>query len=504
MSEVSVDDIRKEIEKARRALAGTYVLSDDFNTIINSLRLIKSMVEDYYASLSEDEKKLFSYTNFMNFKMYVDMLKDVKYGDFVTSTMRTNITKALVNLYDLLTKTGSKIERAERANISSPLFYGLLTGNKWLAFKFNGARIGKGEGDLIVYAAVRSGYALWAKKNINEYHFKVHLPSGNITSSIVVGVDGDVYLTSEDGYVYQFSAALRKRWRRYVYEWHPLYCTPFIKPYEREDLNSKEFLIYTSRRPIMNIITQRGEFCSCVSPVYESEYDVYSSVAEFGSLYGYPTFTAVCWSEDIVFEYFDLNTCEWKGGQAIYMARSYSSPAVVGDVVRVGGEDNKVHIFLSGVRDSTEFYYELTTISVGGAVRSTLFAYGWTDFGFGCNDFYIYRYYRWLDAPELKWKYLCGDAVISSPAYDADESHVVCGCDDCYIYCINDADGTLKWRINLNSRIRSSPAISASSRIYITNEDGYLYEIEKDGTLIASLYIGSNPPNVFAPSPCVV
>ncbi|RLI50390.1 MAG: hypothetical protein DRP09_19990, partial [Candidatus Thorarchaeota archaeon] len=88
MSEVSVDDIRKEIEKARRALAGTYVLSDDFNTIINSLRLIKSMVEDYYASLSEDEKKLFSYTNFMNFKMYVDMLKDVKYGDFVTSTMR--------------------------------------------------------------------------------------------------------------------------------------------------------------------------------------------------------------------------------------------------------------------------------------------------------------------------------------------------------------------------------------------------------------------------------
>ncbi|RLI99945.1 MAG: hypothetical protein DRP08_06825, partial [Candidatus Aenigmatarchaeota archaeon] len=71
MSKVSVDDIRKEIEKARRALAGTYVLSDDFNTIVNSLRLIKSMVEDYYASLSEDEKKLFSYTNFMNFKMYV-------------------------------------------------------------------------------------------------------------------------------------------------------------------------------------------------------------------------------------------------------------------------------------------------------------------------------------------------------------------------------------------------------------------------------------------------
>ncbi len=504
MSKVSVDDIRKEIEKARRALAGTYVLSEDFNTIVNSLRLIKSMVEEYYESLSEDEKKLFSYMNFMNFKMYVDMLKDVKYGDFVTSTMRTNITKALISLYDFLTKTGSKIERTERANISSPLFYGLLTGNKWLAFKFNSARIGKGEGDLIIYAAVRSGYALWAKKNINEYHFKVHLPTGKITSSIVVGVEGDVYLTSEDGYVYQFSAALRKRWRRYVYEWHPLYCTPYIFPYDRPDLDSKEFILYTSKRPILVILTQRGDVCNYASPFMMSGYDVYSSIAQCACLYCNPTFTAVNWTENITFSPFDPDTCAWGHGVACFMARSYSSPAAVGDVVRVGGEDNKVHIFIKHVRDTHEAYIELTTVSVGGAVRSTPFASSYTDFGFGCNDFYIYRYHRWLEPPELKWKYLCGDAVISSPAYDADESHVVCGCDDCYIYCINDADGTLKWRINLNSRIRSSPAISASSRIYITNEDGYLYEITKDGSVIASLYIGSNPPNVFAPSPCVV
>jgi len=503
MGEVSVDDIRREIEKARRALAGTYVLSEDFNTIINSLRLIKSMVEEYYESLSEDEKKLFSYTNFMNFKMYVNMLEDVKYGDFVSSNLRTNITKALVSLYDFLTVTGTKLEKTEKANISSPLFYGLVTGNKWLAFKFNSKREGKGEGDLIIYAAVRSGYALWAKKNINEYHFKVHLPTGNITSSIVVGVEGDVYLTSEDGYVYQFSPALRRRWRRYVYEWHPLYCTPLIKPYEREDLNSKEFIIYTSRRPIMIVLTQRGELCCYVPPNQVSKLDVYSSVAE-GSGY----FTAVCRTIDtkgvIVFYRFDLNTCEWKGGDTYrYVMTTICSPATTGDIVRVGDECGHVHCFkvIGGT-----LYAVFGVISVGGAVRSTPYTPNWRNVCFGCNDAHIYWYHcpEIPERPVLKWKYQCGDAVVSSPAYDADESHVVCGCDDCYIYCLNDADGTLKWKTYLNSRIRSSPAISASSRIYITNEDGYLYEITKDGSIIASLYIGSNPPNIFTPSPCVV
>ena len=500
MSGVSVDDIRREIEKARRALAGTYVMSEDFNTIVNSLRLIKSMVEDYYASLSEDEKKLFSYTNFMNFKMYVDMLKNVKHGDFVSSSLRTNITKALISLYDFLTKTGSILEKAEEAKASAQLSYKMKAKNLWFTFKYSRERVGKGKGDLKIYAAVRSGYAVMASKNIYQNYLKVELPTGYITSSIVFGVDGDVYLTSEDGYVYQFSTFLEEKWRSYVYELHPLYSTPFIKPYERPDLNSWEYIIYASKRPIINTLTQRGETFGYLSPDIVSDYDVYSSVTECSCIYCDTTFTVAGISDYLEFLCFNLGTGEWDRRQSFQIGRSYASPMSQMGFVRVGTEDNKFYSFIT----FGGLYHHLVTITVGGAVRSTAFGLYYVEFCFGCNDCYIYRYGLYERYPYLEWKFLCGDAVVSSPAYDKEENHVVCGCDDCYLYCINDGGGWQKWKMYLNSRIRSSPAISASSRIYITNEDGYLYEIEKDGTLIASLYIGSNPSNIFAPSPCVV
>ena len=73
----------------------------------------------------------------------------------------------------------------------------------------------------------------------------------------------------------------------------------------------------------------------------------------------------------------------------------------------------------------------------------------------------------------LKWSYLTGEDIDSSPAISLDGTIYV-GSYDNYLYALN-PDGTLKWRYLTGGAVTSSPAISLDGTIYVGSWDFYLY-----------------------------
>ncbi|MBA7653130.1 Outer membrane protein assembly factor BamB [subsurface metagenome] len=80
----------------------------------------------------------------------------------------------------------------------------------------------------------------------------------------------------------------------------------------------------------------------------------------------------------------------------------------------------------------------------------------------------------------LKWAFLTGGGIYSSPAIDSDGTIYV-GSWDNNLYAIN-PDGTLKWIFSTDGMISSSPSIGSDRTIYIYPNSGKLYAINPDGT----------------------
>ena len=90
----------------------------------------------------------------------------------------------------------------------------------------------------------------------------------------------------------------------------------------------------------------------------------------------------------------------------------------------------------------------------------------------------------------LKWKYLTGGTIYSSPAIGSDGTIYV-GSDDGYLYAISSA-GSLKWKYNANGAVfYPSPAIGSDGTIYIASDSSYLYALNPNGTLKWSYYTTS-------------
>ena len=75
----------------------------------------------------------------------------------------------------------------------------------------------------------------------------------------------------------------------------------------------------------------------------------------------------------------------------------------------------------------------------------------------------------------MKWKYLTGDLVQSSPAIGADGS-IYIGSFDNNIYALT-SSGTLKWKYLTGDGVYSSPAIGADGSIYFGGLSGYIYAL---------------------------
>ena len=80
----------------------------------------------------------------------------------------------------------------------------------------------------------------------------------------------------------------------------------------------------------------------------------------------------------------------------------------------------------------------------------------------------------------LKWKYKTKGAIVSSPAIGAD-GIIYVGSRDKKLYAIN-PDGSKKWEFATGGWIDSSPAIGSDGTIYVGSSDGKLYAINPDGS----------------------
>jgi outer membrane protein assembly factor BamB len=81
---------------------------------------------------------------------------------------------------------------------------------------------------------------------------------------------------------------------------------------------------------------------------------------------------------------------------------------------------------------------------------------------------------------KLKWSFLTGARVVSSPAIGSDGTIFV-GSFDNKLYAIN-SDGTDKWYFTTGSEVFSSPTIDSYGTIYVGSHDNRLYAINPNGT----------------------
>lgn len=89
--------------------------------------------------------------------------------------------------------------------------------------------------------------------------------------------------------------------------------------------------------------------------------------------------------------------------------------------------------------------------------------------------------YSGPSSAQLKWRYLTGSYVQSSPAIDGNGNLYV-GSDDHYFYCLR-STGSFLWRFHTGSLISSSPAIASDGSIYFGSQDYYIYSLTPKGSL---------------------
>ncbi len=82
----------------------------------------------------------------------------------------------------------------------------------------------------------------------------------------------------------------------------------------------------------------------------------------------------------------------------------------------------------------------------------------------------------------IKWRLLTQGKVRSSPAVGADGT-VYFGSDDNHLYALNPGDGTVRWSYQTSGDVQSSPAVAADGTIYVGSDDDHLYALNPDGTL---------------------
>ena len=147
----------------------------------------------------------------------------------------------------------------------------------------------------------------------------------------------------------------------------------------------------------------------------------------------------------------------------------YGNPAVVGDLVYVGGYNGKVYAINSDSGALRWVYPREGNLEpiVSGVVAALGKVY------FGCSDGKVYA----LDAAtgDKQWEFQTEDKIWSTPAIEGGTLYI--GSFDRKLYALSATDGSKKWEFEAEGAIASTPLVY-NNTVYIGSFDRYLYAID--------------------------
>lgn len=170
----------------------------------------------------------------------------------------------------------------------------------------------------------------------------------------------------------------------------------------------------------------------------------------------------------------------------------FSSPAVADDgTIFVGGADGLVYaISADGALQWSSF--------LGGELDSSIAISPSGHLYVGTTEGFIYA----LDihTGEEIWSFEIPvepgaigrvTSIVSSCALDG-SGKLYFGSSNYFVYALNTGDGTLAWNFETGAEVESSPTISIDGNVLISSQDGLLYSLSPEGSLVWSVDIGEN------------
>lgn len=284
--------------------------------------------------------------------------------------------------------------------------------------------------------------------------------TGPITDTPVV-VNGIVYVTSQDGYLYALDTVTGKR------RWS--YRPP-------------------DQAPISQVFSAPTVVNEVVYAAWGDQF-MYALDAGNGQLrwrYAtppkliFPRFSAPTVEDGVVYASSSDRylVYAFDGSQGKLLARYSlmniaggfrSPPTVAGGVIYLNTVSG--HVYAFDTRDQRLLWDASVTEDVPTAlVVSNGFVY------FGSQDHLIYA----IDAKTgaFRWQYITGDYIRSAPAVF--NGTLYAGSADQSVYALDASNGKRRWSYRVGAPIGSSPAL-VSGRVYVTADDRALYALDADG-----------------------
>jgi len=272
---------------------------------------------------------------------------------------------------------------------------------------------------------------------------------GNLTPAIAA--DGTVYVASTDNYVYAIKSDGAQKWRRLLSSRPTSSIAVGADGTAYVGCNNGQLVAIKPDGGVKWTYTAGGVISS--APAIGSDGTIY-----FGC------------QDSKVYALYTTGTLKWKFapyGSGTFVA----SPAV--------GSDGTIYIGSSG-----GFFYAINSngtqkwrVNAGGVVRSSAAISSNGTIYYGCRDNKVHAL---SSGGTTLWTYTTGHYVDSSPAIGSDGGIYV-GSLDGNLYAIN-PDGTLRWRYYAGAAIYSSPAIGPAGALFAGCDNGNLYCFAADRT----------------------
>lgn len=164
-----------------------------------------------------------------------------------------------------------------------------------------------------------------------------------------------------------------------------------------------------------------------------------------------------------------------------------SSPIVINDSIYIGSTDGKLYSIGTDKNQNWEFTTGDEVLSSPSYINESVII--------GSNDGSIYSLNE--SNGDLNWKVDLNDNVISSPTVDEHDFSIYIGSNEGNLTCLDSRDGTIKWSHSIGSPIQSTAALK-DNLIAFGSNNGYLYVLNKYTGLEEFTY---NPGTILFNSP---